>query len=311
MSAPFYGILLLTSVGLFLFWDGALWNAAPAQSHVMRFLVSYSAVMPLAAVLLLISGRLDMPHWLTAVGTVWAIKLLLTAPLYHAFAPGGALDEMGALGTATATTPAPAASPPTSVPSYEPATDAFDSGTIRGQLEGEGAAGAIVYLERPKPGRALRDDTSLSLVVSDAGLESPLLLAQVGDSLTLDNRSKAMANLHASAAHATLFNTAVPPGKTSASLSLDEGGLYQLRSDTSSTIAGALLVVAHPYAVRADDEGKFLLEKVPVGEAKVLALAIGTDGKRRSARADCQVSASGTADLQMKLTVQSNTEERP
>ena len=86
-AAP-YALIVVISVALFMVWGGLLWRAPREASHVWRFAVSYLVVIPLAAVALLAVRRLTWAHVTAATGSIWAIKLLVTATLYMFLARG-------------------------------------------------------------------------------------------------------------------------------------------------------------------------------------------------------------------------------
>src|SRR5262245_25191891 len=85
------GSILLASVALFVMWNGLLWRAPREASHVGRFVV-----VPLSAALLVVLRRLSWARLVTTTGTVWALKLLITAVLYQALARGTATHLVAA-----------------------------------------------------------------------------------------------------------------------------------------------------------------------------------------------------------------------
>ncbi|HHH26879.1 MAG TPA: hypothetical protein ENK57_00805, partial [Polyangiaceae bacterium] len=232
MPAVTYGVLLVGSVCLFVLWGGPLWRVTHSDSHVSRFLVSYLSLIPAVALALLALKRLSWTHLLTAVGTLWAIKLLLTAPLYYALAPGGALEDIGAIkpkrGTPSASTETRADAEPGG---YVAADGDFDSGSLRGRVTvgGQPAAGAVVYLESPAPGRPLGASETLTLVMTEKGYPQRLYLAKTEDRIAIRNDGAVMNNAHVRSPMASLFNAPVPPGNTTQPLSLEEPNLYSIR----------------------------------------------------------------------------------
>ncbi len=85
---PLYALLILigASVGLFVFWNGALWRVPRGTSHVGRFVVSYLAVIPIGALLLAALKRLTWARFVTSVAVVWAVKLVMSSLIYEAVA---------------------------------------------------------------------------------------------------------------------------------------------------------------------------------------------------------------------------------
>ena len=75
MPVVAYGLLLVGSVCLFVVWGGPLWRVTHTDSHVSRFVVSYLSIIPISAIILLALQRFTWTHFLTAIGTLWAIKL--------------------------------------------------------------------------------------------------------------------------------------------------------------------------------------------------------------------------------------------
>jgi len=304
MSMAAYGLLLLSSVALFVLWGGPLWRVTHTDSNVMRFVVSYSSVIPLAAIILLAVKRFSWTHLLTAVGTVWAFKLLLTAPLYYALAPGGALEDIGAIapkrGVPTASATTDAAKAPTG---YVAADGAFDSGSIRGKVTQAGApaVGAVVYLEDPVPGLPVGASETKTLVMTDEGYDRRLYFARTIDHLVIRNDAAAMNNAHVRGPKASLLNAPVPPGTTTQPLALEDPNLYTVQSDTAPNLRAALLVIDHPYATRVDDAGSFTLDKVPAAETRIVALWV--DGEGMVQRAERSAKVTSGAELRVDLPI--------
>jgi plastocyanin len=80
--APYLAVVV-ASVAVFLLWGGPLWAAPPGTSHVTRFTVSYLIVIPFALVALRLSHAWSWSHLVGTMGSVWAIKLLVTAVTYE------------------------------------------------------------------------------------------------------------------------------------------------------------------------------------------------------------------------------------
>lgn len=278
LSAVSYGVVLAISVGLFVGYGGPLW--ATRGSHGMRFAVSYLAVIPLVALVLRLSGRLTWPNIVTAVGTLWAIKLLVTAPLYYALAPGGALDDIGALPTARASTAVPTARTQTSA--YKPADGPVPSGVLKGRVTAPSPV--VVTLVAPPPGRSLPAAREVSVVLTDGGFERSVYLMNTADSLRIDNPGKRMHSARLRAGGRTRLNAPVPPGETAHAPSLDTPGEVELTCATHPTERALLIVVDHPYAVRTDDQGAFELEGVPAADVSVVAVDLVGDEVVRSTR---------------------------
>ncbi len=141
-------VLLSASIGLFMVWNGLLWKAPREASHLARFTVSYLAVIPLGAGLLWALRRFSWMHLVTTTCAVWAIKLVVTAALYQAFARGTATELLAVAPPATPTVAAPRTD-------YRAAAS-FAASAITGhvRLRGVALGGAVVLLDGPLPGRA-------------------------------------------------------------------------------------------------------------------------------------------------------------
>lgn len=304
MPVVTYGLLLVGSVCLFVLWGGPLWRVTHTDSHVWRFVVSYLSVIPLSGIILLAIKRFNWTHLLTSVGTLWAIKLLLTAPLYYALAPGGALEDIGAIKPQRGTPAASAeAQDETERTGYVAADGELDAGSIRGRatIGGEPATGAIVYLDGPLPGRPLGTSQTHTLVMTEEGYPQRLYLASIEDRIEIRNDGSTMNNAHLRGPNASLFNAPVPPGNTTQPLALEEPNLYRVRSDTAPNVRASLLVVDHPYATFVDGSGAYTLSQIPAGEARIVALWIDGEGEER--RAERTATVTSGAELRIDLPI--------
>lgn len=311
MPAVIYGLLLVGSVGLFVVWGGPLWRVTHTDSHVSRFVVSYFSVVPVAAIILFTLGRFSWAHLMTTVGTLWAIKLLVTAPLYYALAPGGALEDIGAIAPERGAPAATAAERPAERAGYVPADGSFEEGTIVGHVT-RGAAsvgGALVYLASPPPGHPLGPGGLTTLVMRDSGFAKSVHVATVEDRIAIRNEGSRMNNALVRGRSTTSFNAPVPPGTTTQPFALDEPSLYSVRSDTAARLRASILVVDHPYAVQADNAGTFTLERVPAAAVRVVAL--WTDAAGRTSRAERQTQVSPGAVVRIDLAVRESGPDAP
>jgi hypothetical protein len=262
-----YVAVLLTSVALFASWDGLLWLAEPRSSHGMRFVVSYVTVVPMVALLLARRRRFSWSTLAASVFTLWGIKLVITAPMYYALAPGGALEDIGAIKPAQTTTTAARPGAKRSTPIYRAAAGAFEHGSIAGRVAG---APGVVRLEAPNEGAALDEGKVLTIVLSERGFDEQIELATVTDQLVIRNDGSALHTVQI----AKLLNAPVPQGMATHPLELAQSELHTLRCAAHAAEHGALLVVDHPYATRTDNGGAFVLNDVPTGQQRVEALAI-------------------------------------
>jgi hypothetical protein len=295
-----YAVLLVCSVAVFVTWGGPLWTVTHADSHVMRFVASYFGVVPLVVATLAITKRLTWTHVLTAVGTIWAIKLLLTAPLYYALAPGGALEDIGAIAPTRGATSSETASETKEAERYVAAEGGLASGVLSGTVtNGDGpAVGAVVYLDAPRPGRPLAAGHELTMIMTDEGYAQAIYLATTEDRIIVRNDGTAMNNAKVRSSTNSLFNAPLPPGAASRPVALEDAGLYTIQSDIAVKLHASLLVTDHPYAVAVDAEGHFKLPQVPSGAAKIIALWANAAGATTRADGTVEVNPGGiTVDI--------------
>jgi plastocyanin len=272
LSPLAYATVLLGSIALFLAWGGLLWHAPRGASHVMRFVVSYCAVIPIVALILWRSRSLSWTSIVTAIGTMWAIKMILTAGLYQAFAHSNAWQLEGVA------PPPPSNHAPAASYTLSPTAA---RGTIYGVIPG---GRAIVFIEAPPPGAALPASTKLNIAIDHAAYDQPLLLAHTGDTIALSNHDRAVHTLQFRKGESVADNLALLGG-ASASLDVPEAGVYRLTCENRADGA-ALVVTEHPYAVITGEDGSFRFE-VPAGKLTIVAVRPrGADLQRTTTPAD-------------------------
>jgi plastocyanin len=302
LSVLSYGAVLLISVALFIWYGGPLW--ATHGSHGMRFAVSYLSVIPLAAIALRVSHRLTWPHLATAVGTLWAFKLLITAPLYYALAPGGALEDIGALPTArTSTTAPPSATTHTKSTRYEPAAEQVATGTIKGTVKrGKAPAErAVVMIEQPRPGKALAAGTEHTIKLVDGGFERHMHLMTTNDTVRIVSSSSRMHAVKIKDGPHARLSAPVPPSGQTKDLEIEKPGVLSVICTTHAEETAVLVVVDHPYAVLTDADGAFTLEDVPVGKVEITVYSVDENGKVSRHSQSTKVSEGAVAELQLQL----------
>jgi hypothetical protein len=290
-----YSALVALSVALFLFVGGALWRAPREASHVARFAVSYLAVVPVGALLLLASRRLSWSHLIATVGSVWAIKMFITVVLYQAFARGTATELL-------AIAPPRPGAPPARSADYRPATGRFTNGSIHGRVleGGEGVAGAIVYLDAPGPGKRAAEPSRVDLVIQGSRYDAPLYLVHTDDRARILNRDAVLHTLHFHGAGRTPANRPLPPSDDAQSIELPDPGLVQLRCDNHPGETAWMVVADHPYVTISGSGGEFALDGVPPGPAHVIAVTAGSTWARR-AEARATVTEGVTVELALDL----------
>ncbi|HVY48967.1 MAG TPA: carboxypeptidase regulatory-like domain-containing protein [Minicystis sp.] len=258
--------LVTVSTALFLFWGGPLWSAPREASHVARFVGSYASVLPLAAALLLSLRRFTWERLVTTTGSVWAVKLLVTAVLYQGLARGTATRLV-------------ATAPPTHKAApraeYHAAPPGFEGGRLVGKVAFGADARAVVLVEAPAAGAAAPAPVAVPLVIRDGRYAESLVLARVGDTLDIENRDATLHTVHVASGPRELLNRPLPPGGSVEHFSVDETGTFHISCDLHPAERGTLVVVDHPYATRTASDGSFALDAVPSGPARVVVLGEG------------------------------------
>jgi hypothetical protein len=290
--------VLATSVGVFLFWSGALWRAPREASHVTRFLVSYLIVVPLASGLLLALRRFTWAHLVTTTGAVWAMKLVITSIFFQAFARGTATD-LHAVAPPASAIDGTAARPG---PDYHAATSAF-AGAIRGHVRrgGKPVAGAVVFLDAPLPGRAAPPAERVDMVISASRYAEPIYLAHLDDEVRLVNRDGVLHTARFSGAGTLPPTRPTPPGAAPRAVVFAEPGIFRVRCDNHPGEGTWIVVVDHPYATRTAADGSFSMEGAPEGSARVIAV----DASEAAAR---RVSASAVVPLRGSVVFDLDTD---
>ena len=279
LPMPAFFAVLTGSVVLFLVYDGLLWKAPREASHVARFVVSYLAVIPLSAGLLVAVRRFTWAHLVTSTFAIWAIKMVITAALYQAFARGTATRLQAVAPPATAmmgTAAAPRAE-------YHAADATFAAGAIRGHVKrgGDGVPGAVVFVDTPRPGRSAPAHEAAELVVSRSRYAEPLYLVHVDDEVRLLSKDGVLHTAHFSGSGTIPPTRALPPGAEPPIVTFTEPGVFRVRCDNHEGESAWLVVVDHPYATRTGEGGAFAIDGVPAGEARVSAVVATAAGARR------------------------------
>jgi plastocyanin len=299
LPAAALAALLAASVALFLVYNGLLWKAPREASHVARFAVSYLAVVPLAAGMLLAFQRFTWAHLVTSTGVVWAAKLVVTAVLYQALARG------------TATNLRAIAPPPTTVHGVTTAAShdyesvgsgSFAQGSLRGRVRLEGAAvtRAIVFLERPRSGRPLPARETIDLAIAGAKYAEPSFLVHTGDLIRFINHDALLHTARFSGPGALPATVPLPPGSEAPPIAFTEGGVYRVRCDSHPGESAWIVVVDHPYATFTAPDGTYALEGVPVGEARVTVVLAGPLTARETS-ATTLIRSAETVELDLDL----------
>lgn len=323
LSPLVYGLLVAFSVALFLFWGGPLWTAHREASHVGRFAFSYLLVLPAAALLLLAARRFTWSHLIGATGTAWGIKLVITSALYFSLARGTAHLPTAAVTTSSAKTPA------AFVAEYTPAKGDFAAGTLTGTVlqKGAPAAGAVVFVDRPRPGQPLSAEAPpFKITVEASRYRGLVYLGRTDATFEVESKDPVLHTLHlyelgpAGAASRAIMNVPVPAGGAPRPFTAPETGIYEARCDTHPSERASLVVVDHPYVARADDQGHFTLARVPEGPLTLVVAArepagglAGDDHQNTKSvvrHVPARVEASETTVVHIDLSTPEAAEER-
>ena len=274
LSPGSYGLLLAVSIGLFLFWGGPFWSAGREISQLGRLAVSYLAVIPLAAILLSWGGRLTWTHFLTACGSAWAIKMVITVVLYEAFAGSGAPLEPRKAGELSASTRAA---------HYQPAHAEFRSTPLFGAVtrDHNPVSDAVVFLEAPPPGAPVLQPQRVEVVIEGEKYKETIYVARRSDSLVVLNLDPALHTIRFAIQGRAHSSQPLPASPAPRALALPAPGLYRLSCANHRSESAWLLVLDHPYVTRTDQTGRFTLKDVPIGEVNASALAVFEGGLLR------------------------------
>lgn len=297
--ADLVGLTIVSTI-LFLVYPNLLWRAPVGASHVGRFVVSYLAVIPLAAGATWL--RLRRIGWFELVGAVaivWAVKMLLTVGLYHFMVQG----------TAAHLEPAHTENSISHrVEASYVALAGFEGTTLAGRvIDGEGnpVSGALVVLpdaERGKPFPASMPESRL--VYGPDAVTPALGILPVGGRMQLSNRTAATVVVRATLAGRGAFNLAVLPGERVATAKQQHRGMMRIQAGTGDEIAPAWsYVVANPYFAWSDGEGAFSISHAPV-ETHALDVYAVAGGRLYGAQ------ARGAVGTDLQLTVKELVSDR-
>ena len=135
-------------------------------------------------------------------------------------------------------------------------------------IVGSGGAlrNAVVHLTEVKAGKAVPRERPVALENAKCAFVPHVATAAVGQTLTIHNSDPFLHDAHALIGARTLFNIAVPKGKT-VRKPLAYPGLIHINCNVRHTWMHAYLFVAeHPYHAVTGDDGGFVLDGVPPGK---------------------------------------------
>jgi hypothetical protein len=300
---PAYAAIVVTSVAIFLVWGGPLWSSPADASHVGRFVVSYLAVIPLAALALATLHRLTRSHLVTATGTAWALKLLVTAALYLWLARG---SNARAVDPGVRDRRSPAAAAVGTDREYRAVHGELEAGDITGSVveAGRPVGGAIVFLDAPLSGRPLSQPHTLEIVIRESQYDTPLYLASVEDEVLVKSFDPVLHTTrltpYAGLGVTASANQPIPPSGRPVLLDLPSANVFRIGCAAHPGELAFLVVVDHPYATRTDADGRFRLERVAAGPARVVAV-IASEGALSRAERRVDVPAGGAAEVLVEI----------
>jgi plastocyanin len=133
-------------------------------------------------------------------------------------------------------------------------------------VDSEGhVAGAVAHLRGIETGKPVVRAESVRLDNHKCAFVPHVVAASVGDTLEMRNEDPFLHDAHAWLGADTLFNLAIPKGRTVRHV-LDRPGVVHVNCNVRHTWMHAYLFVAdHPYRAVTDGEGRFVLDDVPPG----------------------------------------------
>jgi len=140
--------------------------------------------------------------------------------------------------------------------------------TIRDERLVVGSGGAlrdvVVRLTDVKAGKAVPRDRPLLLDNVKCAFAPHVATATVGQMLDIRNRDPFLHDAHALLGAQTLFNVAVPKGKTLRK-PLAYAGLIRINCNVHTWMHAYLFVAEHPYHTVTGEDGGFVIDGVPPG----------------------------------------------
>ena len=135
---------------------------------------------------------------------------------------------------------------------------------------GEGIAGAIVYLDTITAGKSF-SGYSQTATMDQKGCEflPHVQVIKLGTKIVVSNSDKVLHNFHFFLNGKTIMNEAQPEGAPSREVLLPDPGLNIVHCDVHSWMRGFVMVAEHPYFAITDSTGHYTLANVPPGKYTV------------------------------------------
>ena len=264
--------ILAFSVVVFLFWDGPLWSAPAGASHFWRITISYLVVIPAVLAVQVWARRFDLRATASAVGLLWAIKMVITSTLYTLLAaPGDRYQPERAWESPATPVAAPHAAP------YAASAGRVDLG----DLSGTAAPFAVVVVEEPPAGLPAPAASDLAWTLRDSRHDREVRLAHPGDHIAIRSEDTVLHTLRIAGKGRALANVPVLAGVPRV-IDAPEPGVYELSCENHPRETATLVVVDHPYAVVSDAGGHFEIHGIPAGRRTLAVYAAGSAPSHRT-----------------------------
>jgi plastocyanin len=126
-------------------------------------------------------------------------------------------------------------------------------------------AGAVAHLRDVEAGKPVARAEPVRLDNRKCAFVPHVVAASVGETLEMRNEDPFLHDAHAWLGDETLFNLAIPKGRTVRHV-LDRPGIVHVNCNVRHTWMHAyLFVTENPYRVVTDGRGRFVLDDVPPG----------------------------------------------
>jgi plastocyanin len=130
-------------------------------------------------------------------------------------------------------------------------------------------AGAVVYLVGIEAGKPVPRTTPVELRNQKCAFVPHVVAASVGQTLEIKNEDPFLHDAHAILGPETLFNLAIPKGRTVHHV-LEKPGIIHVTCNVRHTWMHAYLFVTdQPYVAATDASGRFSLDQVPPGTYRI------------------------------------------